>query len=39
MIPENVDAVRALVGTVQEGEESIRMTDESLGVRQDFLAA
>ncbi len=39
VIPENVDAVRALAATVQEGEESIRMTDESLGVRQDFLAA
>ncbi|MFV1988494.1 MAG: type II glyceraldehyde-3-phosphate dehydrogenase, partial [Gemmatimonadota bacterium] len=39
VIPENIDAVRALAGTVQEGEESIRMTDESLGVRQDFLTA
>jgi glyceraldehyde-3-phosphate dehydrogenase (NAD(P)) len=37
-IPENVDAVRALVGTVQRGEESIRITDESLGMRRDFLA-
>lgn len=36
--PENVDAVRALAGTVKESEESIRITDESLGVERDFLA-
>jgi len=38
VIPENVDAVRALAGTVREGDESIRMTDEVLGMRRDFLA-
>jgi glyceraldehyde-3-phosphate dehydrogenase (NAD(P)) len=39
VVPENVDAIRALVGTVREGEVSIRMTDTSLGVRRDFLTA
>jgi glyceraldehyde-3-phosphate dehydrogenase (NAD(P)) len=39
VIPENVDAVRALIGRVKEGDESIRVTDEALGVRRDFLAA
>ena len=38
VVPENVDAVRALTGTVQHGRESIRITDESLGVRREFLA-
>ncbi len=39
VIPENVDAVRALAGTVQNGDESMRITDEALGMRQDFLTA
>ncbi len=39
VIPENVDAIRALAGTVRDGRESIRITDEALGVRHDFLAA
>lgn len=38
VIPENVDAIRALAGTVTDAEESIRITDEALGVRQDFVA-
>jgi glyceraldehyde-3-phosphate dehydrogenase (NAD(P)) len=37
--PENIDAIRALVGTVTDGRESIRITDEALGMRRDFLAA
>ena len=37
--PENIDAIRALAGTVKGGRESIRITDEALGVRRDFLAA
>lgn len=37
VIPENIDAVRALAGTVQDATESIRLTDEALGVRRDFL--
>ncbi len=39
VIPENIDAIRALAGTVELGAESIRMTDEALGIRRDFLAA
>ncbi len=39
VVPENVDAIRALVGTVNDGQESIRITDEALGMRRDFLAA
>lgn len=35
--PENIDAIRALAGTVTDGRESIRMTDEALGMRRDFL--
>ena len=38
VVPESVDAVRALAGTVQDGSESICMTDEALGMRRDFLA-
>ncbi len=37
VVPENVDAIRALVGTVQSGPESILMTDEAMGMRRDFL--
>lgn len=39
VIPENIDAIRALAGTVTDGTESIARTDEALGVRQDFLTA
>lgn len=39
VIPENVDAIRALMGTVKDGRESIRITDETLGLRRDFLTA
>lgn len=38
VIPENIDAIRALAGTVTRAEDSIRLTDETLGVRHDFLA-
>lgn len=36
--PENIDAIRALAGTVDDGAESIRRTDRALGVRADFTA-
>ena len=39
VIPENIDAIRALTGTVRDGAESIRRTDAALGVRADFLTA
>ena len=32
VIPENIDCIRALMGTVKEPEESIRMTNEALGL-------
>ncbi len=38
VIPENIDAIRALSGMVTDATVSIRRTDETLGVRQDFLA-
>lgn len=37
VVPENIDAIRALAGTVTNGADSIRMTDEAMGMRQDFL--
>ncbi|KAA0973415.1 type II glyceraldehyde-3-phosphate dehydrogenase [Paeniglutamicibacter gangotriensis] len=39
VIPENIDAIRALAGTTTDAIESTRRTDESLGIRQDFLSA
>jgi len=39
VVPETVDAIRALAGTVEDGRESIRITDEAMGMRRDFLAA
>jgi glyceraldehyde-3-phosphate dehydrogenase (NAD(P)) len=38
VIPENIDAIRALAGTITDAAESIRHTDHALGVRQDFTA-
>ncbi len=38
VVPETIDAMRALTGAVEDGEASIRTTDEALGVRRDFLA-
>lgn len=37
VVPESIDAVRALAGTVKDGQESIRMTDEAMGMQSDFL--
>lgn len=37
VIPETIDAIRALTETVQDGRESMRITDEALGVLTDFL--
>ena len=37
VVPETIDAIRALSGTVTDAETSIRLTDRSLGMRQDFL--
>ncbi|NIO68970.1 MAG: type II glyceraldehyde-3-phosphate dehydrogenase [Anaerolineales bacterium] len=38
VVPENIDAIRALAGSTERGEDSIRITDETLGMRRDFLA-
>lgn len=38
VIPETVDAIRALTGTVTDPAASIRLTGATLGMRQDFLA-
>jgi glyceraldehyde-3-phosphate dehydrogenase (NAD(P)) len=37
VVPETIDAIRALVGEVTNGNESIQITDEALGMRGDFL--
>lgn len=37
-IPENINAIRALAGSVKDGRESIRMTKEALGIKRDFIA-
>jgi glyceraldehyde-3-phosphate dehydrogenase (NAD(P)) len=37
VVPENIDAIRALTGLVEDGRESMRITDEAMGVRQEFL--
>jgi glyceraldehyde-3-phosphate dehydrogenase (NAD(P)) len=38
VVPESVDAIRALAGTVKDGSESMRITDQAMGLRRDFLA-
>jgi glyceraldehyde-3-phosphate dehydrogenase (NAD(P)) len=38
-IPENIDAIRALAGIEKDGSQSIKKTDHSLGITNDFLAA
>ena len=37
VVPENIDAIRALAGTVTDGRKSIRITDEAMGMRKEFL--
>ncbi len=38
VVPETVDAIRALSGIEQSGRQSIEKTDRSLGITQDFLS-
>jgi glyceraldehyde-3-phosphate dehydrogenase (NAD(P)) len=38
-IPENIDAIRALAGIEKDGSQSIKKTDQSLGITNDFLAS
>ncbi len=37
VVPESIDAIRALTGTVKNGKDSIKITDEAMGIRKDFL--
>ncbi len=37
VVPETIDAIRALTDVEQNGASSIRRTDEALGVRKSFL--
>lgn len=37
VVPETIDAIRALTATVTDGDESIRMTNTALGIRREFL--
>jgi glyceraldehyde-3-phosphate dehydrogenase (NAD(P)) len=37
VVPENVDAIRALTGLESEGRRSIAKTDEALGITNKFL--
>lgn len=37
VVPETIDAIRALAGSVADGQTSIARTDRALGVRRDFL--
>jgi len=37
VVPETIDAIRALTGRVPDGPTSIAMTDQALGIRKEFL--
>jgi len=37
VVPETIDAIRALTGLVEDGRESMRITDETMGLQQAFL--
>lgn len=37
VVPENIDAIRALAGTIKNGKDSIRITDEAMGMQKEFL--
>ena len=37
VVPETIDAIRALTGSVTDGPTSISMTDQALGMRREFL--
>ncbi len=34
VVPENIDCIRAMMGTVTEAKESVRKTDEALGLKK-----
>jgi glyceraldehyde-3-phosphate dehydrogenase (NAD(P)) len=37
VVPETIDAIRALAGSVTDGQTSIARTDHALGMRRDFM--
>jgi glyceraldehyde-3-phosphate dehydrogenase (NAD(P)) len=37
VVPENIDAIRALTGSVKDGKESMHITDENMIILKDFL--
>jgi glyceraldehyde-3-phosphate dehydrogenase (NAD(P)) len=37
VVPETIDAIRAVTGIVKEGSESMRITDETMGIRKEFV--
>jgi len=37
VVPESIDAIRTLTGTIKNGKDSIRITDEAIGIKKDFL--
>ncbi len=37
VVPETIDAIRALIGTIESAEDSIRITDRALGMKKEFL--
>ncbi|GBD88502.1 glyceraldehyde-3-phosphate dehydrogenase [bacterium BMS3Abin03] len=37
VVPESIDAIRALIGAIKNGKDSIRITDGAMGIRKDFL--
>jgi len=39
VVPETIEAIRALTGSVRTGAESMRLTDDALGMRRDFLVS
>jgi glyceraldehyde-3-phosphate dehydrogenase (NAD(P)) len=39
VVPETIDAIRALTGIVEDSRESMRITDETMGIQKEFLVA
>jgi glyceraldehyde-3-phosphate dehydrogenase (NAD(P)) len=37
VVPENIDAIRALTGLAPTAEASMRITDETMGIKKEFL--
>jgi glyceraldehyde-3-phosphate dehydrogenase (NAD(P)) len=37
VIPETVDAIRALTQTIKSGKDSVALTDQILGIKRSFI--